>query len=193
MLFRSDQWRREHPELAARQRAWEAALAEPLGHWTVLDSVEWHSTPMKFEKQEDLSFLGGGDIKAEGMVRVWFETQLTNITGFRLEAMTNANLPFGGPGLEGNGTFQLAEFELEATPLNDRSRTNRIRFRRAVADAESPELPAGQAIDGETKKGGWGVNFPAGRRNLEHRLFLETAEPAGFAGGTRFQIGRAHV
>ncbi len=42
-------------------------------------------------------------------------TNLTGITGFRLEALTDASLPFGGPGLQdSNGNFVLSEFSVDA-------------------------------------------------------------------------------
>ena len=178
----------ETPGLAAKLAAWEQSLEGAAGHWTPIDSVEWHSTPMKFEKQEDLSFLGGGDVQPEGVIRVWWETTVTNITGFRLEAMNNANLPFNGPGLDGNGTFQLAEFQLEVTPLNDRSKTNKVVFKRAVADAEASGFSVTNAIDGVTTNGGWANDFSAGRRNQERRAVFEPAEPIGFAEGTRLRF-----
>ncbi len=178
----------ESPGVAAKLAAWEQGLPDAAGHWTPIDSVEWHSTPMKFEKQEDLSFLGGGDVQPEGVIRVWWETTVTNITGFRLEAMNNANLPLNGPGLDGNGTFQLAEFQVEVSPLNDRSITNKVIFKRAVADAEAVGYSVTNAIDGVVTNGGWANDFTAGRRNQERRAVFETAEPIGFSGGTRLRI-----
>ena len=47
-------------------------------------------------------------------MRVWTETQLTNITGLRLELLTNPNLMYGGPGLLGKGSVFVKEFEAEA-------------------------------------------------------------------------------
>ncbi len=167
--------------------------------WRPLDAKEWHSTPMKFEKQEDLSLLAGGDIYNTGVLRVWVDVPETNITGFRLEALNNANLPFKGPGLDGNGDFMVTEFSVEATPLrelrpeipgatNPPARTNRIVFRRAVADWESPEFPASKMIDGVTTNGGWASATSPGRRNEERRVVFETEKPFGFEGGTRLLV-----
>ncbi len=53
-------------------------------------------------------------------------TTLNNITGFRLEALTNPSLPLyhvelpgngGGPGMASNGNFVLTEFQVNATEL----------------------------------------------------------------------------
>src|ERR1051326_2406620 len=94
----------EDSNLAERMAAWEKTVAEPAtSNWTVLDPKDWQNFATKFEKLEDDSLLGGGDLQPGGVMRVWAETQLTNITGFRLEALTNANLMYSGPGLMGKG------------------------------------------------------------------------------------------
>ena len=51
--------------LTERLDAWEKSIANSVGAWTVLDPLEVHSNPVKFEKQSDLSVLGGGDVYAE--------------------------------------------------------------------------------------------------------------------------------
>ena len=178
---------------------WLESSANKQSHWQPLNAKEWHSTPMKFEKQEDLSLLAGGDVYNTGVLRVWVDVQETNITGFRLEALNNANLPFNGPGLDGKGDFMVVEFTVEATPLseikpvvpgvtNAPATTNKIVFSRAVADWESPEFPASAMIDGITTNGGWASALTAGRRNEERRAVFETDKPFGFDGGTRLLI-----
>lgn len=190
---------KDHPELETREREWEREQLRALQHWQVLDPSEWHSQPMKFEKLEDASLLGGGDVFKDGVLRIWAETHATNITGFQLEALNNGNLPFGGPGLEGDGGFQLCEFTVEAIPLsqaksvlltatNTVANAHLIRFRRAVADQESPEWPAAATIDGETTRGGWTSASTFGRRNEERRIVFETEQPFGFPEGTRMLV-----
>src|SRR5438093_326847 len=120
-------------------------------------------------------------------MRVWVETQLTNITGFRLEALTNPNLTYGGPGLLGKGTFLVREFTVDAYLL-DGSTTNRIKFRRALADQEAPGFGIANAIDGDTDKGGWTPAVTPDRRNKNHNAVFECEQPFGFPGGTRLLI-----
>ncbi len=185
------------PVVISKFRTW--VKNQPSVVWQPLDAKEWHSTPMKFEKQEDLSLLGGGDVYNTGVLRVWVDVTTTNITGFRLEALNNANLPFNGPGIDGKGDFMVNEFTVEATPLRDiradvpgvtntAAVTNQIVFRRAVADWESPDSPASKMIDGVTTNGGWASATGPGRRNQERRAVFEADKPFGFAGGTRLQI-----
>jgi mono/diheme cytochrome c family protein len=186
--------------LAARQREWEKeCLANTNTAWEVLDASEWHSQPMKFEKLEDRSLLGGGDIWNNGVLRIWVDVPYTNISHFRLEALNSHNLPFGGPGLEGNGQFQVCEFTVEATPLKELAdpnagatnfiaTTNLIHFVNAVGDLEKTNWPAKAMIDGEREKGGWASDYGYGLRNQERRAIFEAEKPFGFEGGTRLLI-----
>jgi len=165
--------------------AWQKQLTTQTSHWDVLDPKEWAAFSTKFEKQEDRSLLGAGDVQSGGVMRVLLDTTLTNITGFRLEALTNANLLYGGPGEVGKGSFLVREFTVEASPLNDLTITNKIKFRRALADLEAAGFGIANAIDGELEKGGWTPTLTAERRNQNHLAVFECEQPVGFPGGTR--------
>jgi mono/diheme cytochrome c family protein len=170
----------------ARLAEWENSLAERAGDWVVLEPQEVLSNPVKYERQSDLSLLGGGDVYAEVTAKIWTQTTLTNLTGFRLEALLHPNLPYGGPGILGKGTFHLAEFAVEAYAAEHPTVTNQLKFRRALADAEAPGFGVTNAIDGDTAKGGWSNEFGPARRHQERRAVFECAEPfAGFPGGTK--------
>ncbi len=173
--------------LADRMTTWEKSLADARGNWTVADPKDWFYFASKFEKQEDLSMLGGGDLQPGGVMRLWVDTHATNITGFRLEALTNANLVYGGPGLLGKGNFLLKEFTVEAYAIDHPTVTNKIKFRRALADQEAPGFSITNAIDGVTDKGGWCPAVTPDRRNQNHCAVFE-CEPFGFPGGTRLLI-----
>jgi mono/diheme cytochrome c family protein len=172
--------------LSERLAAWEKSLANDAGVWTVLDPQEVLSNPVKYEKQSDLSLLGGGDVYAEVTAKIWAETQLTNLTGFRLEALLHPNLPYGGPGILGKGTFHLAELTVEAYAAHQPTVPNQLKFKRAVADAEAPGFAVTNAIDGDTSKGGWSNDFGPSRRHDERRAVFECTQPfPGFPGGTK--------
>ena len=186
-----------------RLERWLADTAARTGSWEILSPQEWHSQPMKFEKLEDLSLLGGGDIWNNSVVRLWIDVPHTNITGFRLEALNDANLPFNGPGMEGDGGFNLCEFTVDATPLSElanpdagstqfKATTNRIAFSRALADAWADGGHPTNAIDGVLDRNGWYTAFTKGRRNQERRIVFESAEPFGFPGGTRLHVTLWH-
>lgn len=180
---------KEASHLKEGMAAWEKRLAEVTTNWIVLGPKDWHMFATKFEKQPDGSLLGGGDLQPGGVMRVWIDTEMTNITGFRLEALTNANLIYGGPGLLGKGSFLVKEFTVEAYALHNPTVTNKVRFRRAAADMEAEGFSIANAIDGKTDKGGWTPALTPDRRNQEHRAVFECEEPiAGFSGGTRLLV-----
>ncbi|HKS37357.1 MAG TPA: PSD1 and planctomycete cytochrome C domain-containing protein, partial [Verrucomicrobiae bacterium] len=184
-----DKAMRDTANLTERMAEWEKNTADAEGDWTVLDAKEWINFATKFEKQSDLSLLGGGDVKPGGTMKVWVDTSLTSITGFRLEILTHPNLPYGGPGQVAKGNFLLKEFAVEAYPLTGPAETNKIQFGRALADAEAPGFSITNAIDGNTEKGGWSGDFGPVLRNHERRAVFECAEPIpGFPGGTRLLI-----
>lgn len=178
----------ELTNLTERMDTWEKGLTPATEHWTVLDPTVWEGFATKFEKQEDLSLLGGGDISAGGVLRIWIDTNLTNVTGFRLEALTNPNLMYGGPGEVGKGGFLLKEFTAETYALENPTVTNKIKFRRAVADAEAPGFGVTNAIDGNTEKGGWTPCTTPDHRNENHYAVFECEEPVNLSGGVRLMI-----
>lgn len=174
--------------LPARQAAWEQTLVAGFGDWTVLDPLEWHNFASKFEEQPDHSLLGGGDLQPGAFLKIWAETDLTNISAFRLEALTNPNLGYNGPGLMDKGEFLLREFTVEAYALHHPTVTNKIKFVRATASAEAPGFAVTNAIDGNTEQGGWSPAVTPDQRNRNHMAVFQCAEPFGFPGGTRLLI-----
>jgi hypothetical protein len=184
-----DRAMKDTTNLVDRMAAWEKSIAGAAGDWTVLDPAEWHNFATKYEEQADHSLLAGGDIKPYGVTHIWFDTALTNITGFRVEALMHPNLPHGGPGLTARGSFLIREFTAEAYPLKNPTVTNVVKFHRAYASAEAPGFAVTNAIDGNTEKGGWTASAVPVERNQEARAVFECAEPiAGFEGGTRLKI-----
>jgi hypothetical protein len=176
-------------DVAERMAAWEKQITDATGEWSVLDPFEWHNFATKYEKQSDGSLLGGGDLQPGAVTRVWIDNPPTNITGFRLEVLTHPNLPYGGPGLMGKGSWFLKEFTCEAYAMTNATVTNKIHFRRALASAEAPGFGITNAIDGKTDKGGWTASLFPVLKNKEQRAVFECAEPIPqFPGGTRLQF-----
>src|SRR5438046_4560578 len=108
---------REATHLPERMSAWEKEIADAAGQWTVLEPKEWLNFATKYEKQGDSSLLAGGDLKPGPVTHVWVDTALTNITGFRLEALTHPTLPYAGPGLLAKGSSLPKELPSWPSPL----------------------------------------------------------------------------
>lgn len=135
-----------------------------------------------------LAILADGSILASGanpspdVYAIVAETDLTGITGFRLEVLPDPSLPSGGPGRADNGNFALAEIEAEVTPRRGGA-GSRVAFRRAAADfsqASHGGWPIEASIDGNLETA-WSIHPEEG---APHVAVFETREAVGFEGGT---------
>lgn len=107
--------------LPARLAQWEDEYSKGKRKWENLDlgKITSQMPGVKFEPQKDGSvFVGGRSSKGSYVVST--TTNLSSITGVRVEAMTDPRLPNKGPGRSsGDGNFVLTELEVHAKPSND--------------------------------------------------------------------------
>ncbi|MGI8966312.1 MAG: PSD1 and planctomycete cytochrome C domain-containing protein [Limisphaerales bacterium] len=180
-----DELMAKNSDVPARMSEWESRMRDIAHDWTVLEPAAFYgAVGTKFIKQKDHSLLALGSSPPNSAYAVSVKTTLTNITGFRLETLTDPNLPSFGPGRSKNGNFVLSEFKVEAAPT-DLLQTNQITFTNATADFSQKDFPVSAAIDGmTTNKTGWGGEDLPGRRNRNHVAVFETKTNIGFAGGT---------
>jgi hypothetical protein len=140
-------------------------------------------------KLEDHSLLAAGSVPPFSVYTVSAKTDLTNITGFRLEALTDANLPASGPGRAKDGNFVLTEFSVEAAPAKSSTNSIAVPLQNPTADFSQTNFPVAAAIDGiTTNKIGWSVDDLPGRRNRDRQAVFETRKPVGFEGGTMLKF-----
>jgi len=172
---------------AAKQQQWLSRLADEDGvEWFPLVPVEAKaSTGDRFWVLEDRSILASG--KADkGVYELSFETSLANITGLRIEALTDASLRAKGPGLAANGNFVLTEFEAVVAPRDTLQQQAPVAFSRAVADFTQDGFDPAQAIDGNRDdQQGWAV---AGSLGQPHWIVFQAREPIAAGGSQRITI-----
>ena len=169
--------------LAERQAAWEEKERANVVEWTVLNPDSFYgAVGTKLNAQSDGSLLATASSPPSSTYTVTSKTKLNNITAFRLEAMTDPNLPHNGPGRAINGNFVLTRFEVDAISPDGRI-TNHIVLTNATADFEQPDYGITNVL-GKSGKKGWGVDGGPGRRNGDHHAVFETTEPVGFPEGT---------
>jgi hypothetical protein len=124
-------------------------------------------------------------------------TPLKNITGFRVELLTDVTLPLGGPGIAENGNAVLSDFVVKASKP-DGSEEKKVELQNATADYSQPDFSVEKAIDYEEKQTGWGIDAGAAV-HLDRKAVFQTKTPLGFEEGTRLSIalvqkwGRKHV
>ncbi len=189
-----DQYMAEHADLPAKMEVWEREMKAMEGTWTVLEPATYYaSVGTKFTKLEDNSLLATASNPGVSEYTVTANTTLKGITGFRLEALADPNLPSYGPGRAGNGNFVLSEFSVEASTGASNAETIKIPLQNATADFSQPGFPVTAAIDGTTtNKIGWAVEDLPGRRNRNRQAVFETTNAVGFEGGTVLKFTLNH-
>ncbi|HZV36870.1 MAG TPA: DUF1549 domain-containing protein, partial [Verrucomicrobiae bacterium] len=179
-----DDLRANDPDLKNRQAAWEKERSHESIKWEVLDpSFYYGSVGAKFDKLADHSLLAGGSKPPVSSYTVQVKTKLTNITAFRLEVLTDPNLPHNGPGRAENGNFVLTQFSVQA--VSPDGHTNDVKLQNATADFSQPDFSITNTIDGkDDKKRGWAIDAPGGLLNQDRKAVFETKDRIGYEEGT---------
>jgi hypothetical protein len=170
---------------ANEQREWEQqtlAAKEQAAKWTVLDVAEFHSAGGAAHTiLDDKSVLLGGPTPNNDLYTVTVRTELTGITGFKLETLTDPSLPGEGPG-RGDAqrpNFILHEFQVTAARAGENAPAP-VSLHGAAADYSQPRFDVAFAIDGD-KSTGWAIGQ---QFHKSHYATFLTAEPLGFEAGT---------
>ena len=129
------------PELDAEQAKWERDLLDERNKWTTLDPIKLESTGgATLKKLDDKSALVSGAAPERDVYIVTAKTDLKNITAVRVEAVTDASLPKGGPGRDPYGNFLLTgiEAEVASTPsARSDAEPREISFKNAFVDDQA--------------------------------------------------------
>jgi mono/diheme cytochrome c family protein len=176
------------PDLEKRMAEWERQMNPPSIEWTPLTGGEiFAAFGVKFDKLEDGSFLARGDNATSNNYKVTVQTKLANITGFRVEFLTDPNLPRTGPGRAPDGSFYFTELIVEAAPLDKPEAVQPVILTNATADYSPADSPVSYVIDGNQKTH-WSSEAGPLRRNNDRHLVFAAKTPAGFEGGTLLQF-----
>jgi hypothetical protein len=177
-------------QLPAEAPAWEARLAEQskdVAKENVLEVSDFDSLGGSTHRVlDDQSVLLSGDnLPDNDTYTVTTKTDLTGITGIKLEALTDPSLPGEGPG-RGDATrpnFVLNEFAVTAAPANGKGAPVPVKFAKATASFSQKSFDVEELlteVKGD-KRNGWAINPEF---HKPHWAVFECADPIGFAGGT---------
>jgi hypothetical protein len=155
-------------EIEAKISHLEATLADRFPDqeiertWAVLTPVKASAqSAASLAIEADGSILATGQEPSIDRYEVEVEGDLTGVTSFRLEALTDPSLPRNGPGRAPNGNFVLIEVVAKDADGHP------IKLIRAESDVSQNGFEVGGAIDAETSTG-WAVDVGQGRLNKDH-------------------------
>ena len=190
---------------------WEEGVKDDQPEWIVLrPEVEDISTGgQKYLPLKDSSFLAQG-YAPRHRVKMTVKTDVQDITAFRLELLTDLDLPLGGPGRSIKGTGALTEFEVEVAPANAPDKVTKVKMAKATADISLPETPLEAIFFDEKSKGrvtgpiqfaidnnndtAWGIDAGPGLRNQPRKAVFTVETPIANPTGTilTFYLSQKH-
>jgi hypothetical protein len=192
-------------ELPARFEAWqksELPRQPDVPRWQVLE-------PLTLTAERSwLKVLPGGVIAHDGLLnpglkirqrgqqrrvanqeryQITLQTHQKNLTSLRFDAFTDKSLPQRGPGLNGDGSFQLVEFKVTAKPVDPNSKEAplELKLKPAFAALSDKDQPLDHAVDGKPATA-WVVKTTA--KNDNAAVFELETPLAGFANGTELLV-----
>jgi mono/diheme cytochrome c family protein len=200
------------PDWQGRMAKWEATVKGNQPEWTVVRPVvdEISDGGQRYLPLRDGSFLAQGYAPTHHKVKMTVKTDVKNITAFRLELLTDPNLPLGGPGRSIKGTGALTEFEVEAASAETPEKVSKVKIVTATADVNPPETPLEAVFDDKSgkrrvtgpvmfaidgKEGtAWGTDVGPGRRNQQRKAVFNAEKPIAHPKGTivTFYLAQNH-
>ncbi|MBI1763230.1 MAG: PSD1 domain-containing protein [Acidobacteria bacterium] len=168
------------PDLTARLAAWEEQMKPLAGAWQVLeDSTVTASFGVKFERLPDGSYAARGDASTNNSYVIKAKTAQSNITGIRLEVLSDVSLPRGGPGRRNDGVAAVNEFTIETVPYDnkeERPSGAKVAFGQVSSDFETPKNLAKFAADGDGKTA-WSTDTLVAERHQDRKLVFALQQP----------------
>lgn len=175
--------------LPAKLSEWEKAQKTDVRWRTLAPSSVTASTKATFTTLPDGSVKVTGD-NAPGVITVTAETDLAEITGFRLEMIADEGSPNKGPGRAGDGNFVLNQLNVNASPKGDEKSGAAVLLDNALADFSQKTFDVKLAIDGSPNPGkGWAISPSYG---VTHWATFETKSGVGKPGGTVLTFKLTH-
>ena len=154
--------------LKEKYTAW---LTNPTGKtsWTILDPAELKSKIGTTLAKEKNGVIFASGKNGKDTFTITTETSFKNITGIRLEALTDKRLPRNGPGRSPNdGNFVLTELEVFWASKDKPNEKKKLKLVNAKADFSQGNYNVTTAIDGKLAptNNGWAVSPQLGKPHI---------------------------
>ena len=173
------------------QQAWETRIRERIqSELTIWEALSPSSISTingtTYTLLDDHSFLASGENPTTEHIEIVLDTDKSNITGIRLEALKHESIEKGLS--RANGNFVLTRIEVEVSGPN-LADTQNIQIRNAEADFEQDSFPVLNALDGK-KDTGWAV---AGHiHDEERKAAFYFMQPVEGGAGTQITVRLHH-
>ncbi|MBI2929942.1 MAG: DUF1549 domain-containing protein [Verrucomicrobia bacterium] len=192
------------PDWEQRLAKWEDSVKHDQPEWHVLPVEHVGENAQRYYPRADHSWVAAGYAPTK-FTTTWRTTNnLPSIAAFRLELLTDPDLPLNGPGRSIKGLCALTEFNVEAADAANPTNKIEVKIVKASADFgnEEKELeplyddksgkrrvtgPLDYAIDGKDETA-WGIDAGPGRRNQDRKAVFLAEKPVGFTNGTILTI-----
>ena len=181
-----------------RMNQWEDSVKNDQPEWLPVQS-RLHPGDLsgaRFYYYDDNSIRAAGYAPTKWRALFVNTNQVKDIGAFRLEQLTEPNLPGHGPGRSIKGMSALSEFKVEFVDVQNSSSRFEVKFVKATADFSNSEKqlesefydksdkkrfygPVEFAIDGKTETA-WGIDAGPGRRNQARKAVFIPDQPLHF-------------
>jgi YD repeat-containing protein len=198
------------PEWRKQMDAWEAKVRDDQPAWRVVKATNAGDNSQRYVYHDDGSLTAWGYAPTKWSSVFSGKSDLKRITGFRLEMLTDPNLPLGGPGRSPTGLFALSEFTVEFADPKTPDKKTRVKLVSATADFGNEEKqlepmyddksgkkrvtgPVAFAIDGKDDTA-WGIDAGPGRRNVDRKAVFVPEKPVEVPDGAilTFHLKQMH-
>jgi mono/diheme cytochrome c family protein len=185
--------KRRTPDWRERMAAWEKQVRGDQPEWTVVKATNADDNSQRYLYHDDGSLTAWGYAPTKWTSHFTGTTDVKHITGFRLELLTDPNLPLNGPGRSPLGLFALSEFVVEVADPKTPDKKTRVKLVSATADFGNEERPLEPMFDDRTGKKrvtgpvsfaidgkddtAWGIDAGPGRRNVDRKAVFVPEKP----------------
>jgi mono/diheme cytochrome c family protein len=202
--------RHTNPDWSERMASWEESVRDHQPEWKTVLVQNSGDNGTRYYYYDDGSLRASSYAPTKWTATFRGTNDLKSIAAFRLEQLTDPNLPCNGPGRSIKGMSALTEFNVEAIDAKDPSKKTEVKFVKATADFsnETKELepefddksgkkrvygPIEFAIDGKDDTA-WGIDAGPGRRNQARKAVFVPEKPLAFENGVilNFRLKQNH-
>ncbi|MBI4659882.1 MAG: PSD1 domain-containing protein [Verrucomicrobia bacterium] len=185
-------------DIAARRAAIQSkidAIVADLSNRFPVEETRWHvpanaivesESGAKPERLDDGSYRLSGPNPDKDNYTAIIHSPVSEVSQFRLEAITDAGLPSQGPGRTEHGNFVLSEIRVSVAPEDSPDQAQPLKFVEAKADFSQKDFPVAHAIDGKTETG-WAIQGP-GQWNVNRAATFKLEKPFQSPKGSRWRI-----